>query len=163
MGSPGSMARPFARVRGMFYGWKLVGIAILVTALSGGTIWSGVGVCVKALELQFGWSRTQLTGAFSLAHLEGSVMGPLMGYLVDRVGPKRMVLMGLAIIGLGFIVFSLTTALVTFYVAYALITLGTSADVWLPLMAVINRWFNRKRGRAMAVAGEGFAIGGLLK
>ena len=162
MGSPGSTASPLARYRGIFYGWKLVGVVILVTALSGGTIWSGVGVWVKALELQFGWSRTQLTGAFSLAQLEGSVMGPIMGYLVDRLGPKLMVLLGLTIIGLGFMVFSRTTDLVTFYVAYALITLGTSAGVWLPLMAVINRWFNRKRGRAMAVAGEGFALGGLL-
>ena len=114
MNSPGLMASPFARVRGIFYGWKLVGIALLVTALAGGTVWSGVGVWVKALELQFGWSRTQLTGAFSLAQLEGSLVGPIMGYLVDRLGPKRMVLMGLAIIGLGFIVFSRTEDLVTF-------------------------------------------------
>ena len=162
MNSPGLMASPFARVRGIFYGWKLVGIALLVTALAGGTVWSGVGVWVKALELQFGWSRTQLTGAFSLAQLEGSVVGPIMGYLVDRLGPKRMVLMGLAIIGLGFIVFSRTEDLVIFYVAYALITLGTAAGVWLPMMSVINSWFNRKRSRAMAVAGEGFALGGLL-
>ena len=162
MGSPGSMASPLARARGMFYGWKLVGIALLVTALAGGTVWSGVGVWVKALELQFGWSRTQLTGAFSLAQLEGSILGPIMGYLIDRVGPRRMVLMGLVIIGLGFIAFSRTSHLVTFYVAYAMIMLGASAGVWLPLMAVINRWFNRKRGRAMAVAGEGFALGGLL-
>ena len=162
MGRPGSTASPLGRSRGIFYGWKLVGVAVLVTTLAGGTVWSGVGVWVKALELQFGWNRTQLTGAFSLAQLEGSVLGPLMGYMIDRLGPRLMVFMGLTVIGLGFLVFSRTSSLVTFYVAYAMIMLGSSAGVWLPLMSVINRWFNRKRGRAMAVAGEGFALGGLL-
>ena len=76
------------RIRGLFYGWKLVGLALLVNGLASGPVWSGVGIWVKALELQFGWSRAQLTGAFSLAQLEGSLMGPLLGYLIDRLGPR---------------------------------------------------------------------------
>ena len=150
------------RMRGLFYGWKLVGISALVMALVSGPIWNGVGVWVKALELQFGWSRTQLTGAFSLTQLEGSILGPLMGYFIDRLGPQRMVFVGLILTGLGFIVFSRTTTLVTFYFAYILIMAGTMAGSWLPMMAVINRWFNRKRGIAMAITGEGEFAGGLL-
>ena len=150
------------RMRGMFYGWKLVGVAMLVTALASGPIWSGVGVWIKALELQFGWTRAQLTGAFSLAQLEGSLTGPLMGYLIDRVGPRRMVFAGLVITGLGFILFSRTNNLLTFYVSYGLIMLGSAAGTWLPLMTAVNRWFSRKRGMAMALAGEGSPLGGLL-
>ena len=150
------------RMRGLFYGWKLVGLSALVMVLVSGPIWNGVGVWVKALELQFGWSRTQLTGAFSLTQLEGSIVGPFMGYLVDRLGPRRMVFIGLAVTGLGFIVFSRTSNLATFYLAYTLIMAGQSAGTWVPLMAVINRWFDRKRGTAMAVANEGEFVGGLL-
>ena len=149
-------------MRGMFYGWKLAGLALLVIGLASGPVWSGVGVWVKALEMHFGWSRAQLTGAFSLAQLEGSILGPLLGYLIDRLGPRRMVFIGLVITGLGFVLFSRTNNLLTFYVSYGLIMLGTAAGSWLPLMTVVNRWFIRKRGLAMAVAAEGSPLGGLL-
>ena len=150
------------RFKESFYGWKLVGLTLLVTALAGGPVWNGVGVWVKALEVQFGWSRAQLTGAFSLAQLEGSIIGPLMGYLIDRLGPRRMVFLGLVITGLGFLLFSYTANLFTFYAAYSMIMLGTAAGTWLPMMTALNRWFNRLKGRAMAVAGEGSFLGGLL-
>ena len=149
-------------MRTMFYGWKLAGLAALVIGLASGPIWSGVGVWVKALEMHFGWSRAQLTGAFSLAQLEGSIFGPFLGYLIDRLGPRRMVLIGLVVTGLGFILFSRTDSLLIFYVSYGLIMLGTAAGSWLPLMTVVNRWFIRKRGIAMAVAAEGSPLGGLL-
>jgi len=149
-------------MRGMFYGWKLVGLALLVIGLASGPIWSGVGVWVKALEMHFGWSRAQLTGAFSLAQLEGSIVGPFLGYLIDRLGPRRMVFAGLVITGLGFILFSRTNNLLTFYLSYGLIMLGSASGSWLPFMTAINRWFIRKRGMAMAVAAEGSPLGGLL-
>ena len=116
---------------------------------------------IKALELQFGWSRAQLTGAFSMAQLEGSIIGPLMGYLIDRLGPRRMVLIGLVITGLGFLLFSRTESIFIFYLSYGMIMLGTAAGTWLPYMSVVNRWFVRKRGLAMAIAGEGSPLGGL--
>ena len=150
------------RVQNLFYGWKLVGVSLLVNALVGGPVMNGVGVWVKALEMHFGWSRTQLTGAFSLAQLEGSVSGPVVGFLIDRLGPRRMVCIGLMITGLGFIVFSRTTNIPTFYLAYSLIMVGQASGMWFPVMAAINRWFSRRRGSAMALAGEGTFLGGLL-
>ena len=150
------------RMRGLFYGWKLVGVSMLVFTMVSGTIGSGTGVWVRALELQFGWSRTQLTGAFSLTQLEASIVGPFTGYLIDRLGPRRMVFIGLTLTGLGFIVFSRTTNLTTFYLAYNLMALGTTAGSWNPFMSVINRWFSRRRGTAMAIASEGHFVGGFL-
>ncbi|HIN07044.1 MAG TPA: MFS transporter [Dehalococcoidia bacterium] len=147
---------------GMFYGWKLVGLALLITALAGGPVWNGVGVWVAALEDHFGWSRAELTGAFSMAQFQGSLVGPLMGYLIDKLGTRRMVFIGFAIAGLGFIIFSRTTNLPTFYVAYFLIMLGISGGSWLPMMTSLNKWFYRKRGMAMGIAGEGSFLGGLV-
>ena len=157
--TPRNQAKP---ARTWYYGWTIVGVALLVNALSSGPVWSGVGVWIKALELQFGWSRAQLTGAFSMAQLEGSIIGPLMGYLIDRLGPRRMVLIGLVITGLGFLLFSRTGNIFTFYLSYGMIMLGTAAGTWLPYMAVVNRWFVRRRGMAMAIAAEGSPLGGLV-
>ena len=150
-----------ARVRNIYYGWKLVGLTFLLIGMVSGTTWYGVGLWVKALELQFGWSRTQLTGAFSLAQLEGGLIGPLIGYMTDRLGAGKMVLIGISASGIGFIAFSRTANLTTFYISFTLIMLGSTAGSWLPLMAAINRWFIRRRSTAMAVAGEGSFLGGL--
>ena len=146
----------------MFYGWIIVGTALLANGMSSGPVWSGVGVWIKALELHFGWSRAQLTGAFSMAQLEGSIIGPLMGYMIDRLGPRRMVLIGLIITGLGFLLFSRTSNIFIFYLSYGMIMLGTAAGTWLPFMSVVNRWFVRRRGMAMAIAAEGSPLGGLV-
>lgn len=145
----------------MFYGWVIVVLALVANGMSSGPVWSGVGVWIKALELHFGWSRAQLTGAFSMAQLEGSIIGPLMGYLIDRLGPRRMVLIGFIITGLGFLLFSRTNSIIIFYLSYGMIMLGTAAGTWLPFMSVVNRWFVRKRGVSMAVAGLGSPLGGL--
>ena len=147
--------------RGTYYGWWLVGLVLFLNATVSAPIWSGVGIWVKALELHFGWSRTQLTGAFSLAQLEGSIVGPIAGLLVDWLGARRMVLSGMIVIGVGFILLSQTTNLAMFYVAYLIIMLGQGIGAWLPLMTAINNWFIRRRGTAMAIAGEGNFISGL--
>ncbi len=145
-----------------FYGWWLVGFSLLINTAASGPIWGGTGVWVKALELHFGWSRTQLTGAFSLAQLEGSFIGPVVGFFIDRLGSRRMVLIGLLGIGVGFILFSSTTNLAVFYLSFAVLMLGSAAGTWLPLMTALNRWFVRRRGIAMGIAGGGYFLGGVL-
>ena len=151
-----------SRRRGsIFYGWWLVGLSLLVTAIASGPIWAAVGIWVKTLELHFKWSRTQLTGAFALAQLEGSIVGPLVGYFIDRLGARRMILIGLLMTGVGFILFSRTTNLPMFYFSYSVIMLGSAMGTWLPTMAVLNSWFIRKRSAAMAIANEGYFVGGI--
>ena len=153
---------PPRKRRGIFYGWWLVGLSLLLTGMTSGAIWGSVGVWLKTLELQFGWTRTQMTGAFSMAQLEGSIVGPLAGYFVDRVGPRLMVLFGAVVVGVGFVVLSRTPNLPVFYVAFALFMLGASTGTWLPTMAAVSRWFNRRRATAVAIAAEGNYMGGLL-
>ncbi|MCE2404102.1 MAG: MFS transporter [Dehalococcoidia bacterium] len=154
--------RPRSRRGGLFYGWWIVWTAVVVTALSSGAVWGSVGVWLKTLELHFGWTRTQLTGAFALAQLESSIIGPVAGYYIDRLGPRRMILAGLVVVGGGFIVLSRTPNLVVFYLAFAIFMIGASTGTWLPMTTVLNRWFNRKKGTAIAISGEGNYIGGLL-
>lgn len=145
-----------------FYGWWMVGFSLLINTAASGPIWGATGVWVRALELQFAWSRTQLTGAFSIAQFQGSILGPVIGYLIDRLGPRRMILLGLPLIGLGFILFSSTTNLAIFYLSFTVLMLGSAAGAWLPLMTALNRWFNRRRGSAMGIAGAGYFLGGVI-
>ena len=81
------------------------------------TVWS------VALESHFGWSRTQLGLALTLTRIEGGIMGPVEGYLTDRLGTRRMVLIGLIFLGIGFLIFSQVTNLWMFYTAFVVMAL----------------------------------------
>ncbi len=147
---------------GIFYGWWLTGIAALVMVVGTVPVFQGMPVWFVVLEKNFGWSRAQLSLAFSLTRVEGTIMGPISGYLIDRLGPRRMVTIGLLLIGVGFLLFSRIHSLWQFYGAFIIMTSGMGLGTWLPMMTVLNNWFIKHRSTAMAIAMEGFALGGIV-
>jgi MFS family permease len=118
--------------QGIFYGWWLTGIAAFVMVIGTVPIFQGMTAWFVVLEQQFGWSRAQLSLAFSLTRAEGTVMGPVAGYLVDKVGARRMVLSGLLVMGFGFLLFSRVNNLWQFYGAFVLASMGAGFGTWLP-------------------------------
>ncbi len=150
------------RVRGAFYGWWLTGVAALVMVIGTVPIFQGMPIWFVVLEKNFGWSSAQISLAFSLTRVEGSIMGPISGYLVDKLGPRRMVLIGLLVLGAGFLAFSRVNNLWQFYLAFIIMSSGAGLGTWLPMMTVLNNWFLRRRSTAMALAMEGFAVGGVV-
>jgi MFS family permease len=146
-------------MRDMFYGWWLVGIGAFVMVLTSvsedsTTVWFVV------LERDFGWSWTQIALALSLTWIGGAIMFPVAGYFTDRYGPRRMVLVGLLILGGGFILLSRIENLWMFYLAFIAMAVGGGLGGWLPVMTALNSWFVRRKSTAMAVAMFGTAIGG---
>ena len=158
-GRPTLRARRLSQV---FYGWKLVGFTVFTLAVVISPIFQGLGTFFVALERQFGWSRTALSGAFALSRAEGAILGPVEGYLTDRFGARRMVLVGLLVLGAGFIALSRIDGIVDFYVAFLVITGGAGIGGFLPLVTAINHWFVRRRATAMAIGMTGINLGGLL-
>ena len=152
---------PPKRVRGIFYGWWMVGVSALVMAVATVPLFQGMAAWFPVLETRFGWSRAQLSWAFSLTRVEGSITGPLTGYLIERLGPRWMVLIGLPIMGTGFILLSRVQELWHLYVAFIVMSIGSALGTWLPMMTVVNNWFIRRRAMAMAVSMEGYALGGV--
>ena len=117
------------------------------------TLWS------VALENHFGWKRGALSLALSLTRVEGGLMGPVEGFLTDKLGARKMVLSGFMILGLGFLVFWKIDAgfwpvgpLYMFYVAYMIMALGQGMGSWVPMMTTINNWFSRRMASAMGWA-----------
>ena len=149
-------------LKNVYYGWWLTGVAALVMVIGTVPMFQGMTAWLVVLEGAFSWNRTQLSLAFSLTRVEGSIMGPVGGYLIDKLGPRRMVFIGLVILGCGFIVFSRIQNLWQFYAAFIIMSAGAGLGTWLPMMTVLNNWFLRRRSTAMAMAMEGFAIGGIL-
>jgi sugar phosphate permease len=125
-------------------------------------LYHAMAVWSVALESQFGWSRAQLGFALTFTRIEGGLMGPLEGYLTDRLGTRRMVLIGMLVLGTGFLIFWQVNSLWMFYLAFIVMAVGQGLGSWLPLMTGINNWFVRRRATAMGWANVGSRLGALL-
>ena len=150
------------RVRGMFYGWFMAGLGGLIMILGTVPLWSALPVWNPVLRNAFGWSAGQMSWAFSITQVEGGFLGPVEGVLIDKLGSRRMVFIGLTIAGVGFIFFSQIRELWHLYAAFVLMSMGGSMGGWLPMMTVMNHWFVRHRSVAMSLVLEGFALGGIV-
>ena len=156
-----NIARSFMPQR-LFYGWALVGVAAFVMVVGTVPLFQGMTAWFVVLESHFGWTRTQLSIAFSLSRVEGSIMGPVSGYLIEKLGSRRMVLIGLVIAGGGFVIMSQMQNIWHFYAAFIVMSMGVGLGTWMPMMTVLNNWFSRNRSTAMALAMEGFLVGGMV-
>jgi len=111
----------------------------------------------------FGWTRTQVTSGNALSKL---VVGPLFGFfagwIVDRFGPRRLMLVGIAMAGVALIGLGNMNALWMFYFFYLLNALGYVCAGPLPNQVLLTRWFDKSRGKAMGFAYLGIGIGGFL-
>ena len=103
-----------------------------------------------------------MSGAFALGRVEGAIIGPLEGYLIDHLGSRRMVFIGFIIIGIGFLLFSQVDSLWQFYLAFLVITVGAGLGGWLAGVTVVNNWFQRRRSLALAVSQAGGILAGFL-
>ncbi|MBI2304778.1 MAG: MFS transporter [Chloroflexi bacterium] len=147
----------------VFYGWWIVLAGAAISAVNGGVYFYGFGTFFTPLVNEFGWTRTALAGAFSLSRLEGGLMGPMEGWLTDRLGPRRLMLFGAGILGLGFILMSRVNSLPFFYVVFILfLTLGSSFGMGVTISTAVANWFVKKRSRALGLTMAGFGGGGLI-
>lgn len=153
-----SVLRPQGRV---FYGWWIVSAAAGIQYLAGVLWMQSYGAYVVLLEDEFGWSKTMLAGAFALTRVESGILGPLQGWLADRFGPRVILRIGTVLFGVGFILFSRVETVLTFYLTFVLIALGSSLGGFATLMVSLVNWFDRHRAKAVALSQMGFSLGGL--
>ena len=157
-----SIGNPWAKARTGFYGWWMVAVSGFIMVVTAVPVFQASAVWAVALESQFGWSRTQLGLALSFTRVEGSLTGPIAGYLVDRMGTRFMVFTGLLVLTVGFFLFSQVQNLWMFYLAYFVMSVGQGQAGWLTVMTLLNHWFVRHRGMAMGLAMVGMGIGTLI-
>ncbi|HMC75681.1 MAG TPA: MFS transporter [Vicinamibacterales bacterium] len=111
----------------------------------------------------FGWSRMQVTSGNALSKfLIGPIFGFMAGWIVDRFGPRRLMMAGIVMAGVALIGLAHMTSLWMFYAFYMLNALGYVCGGPLPNQVLLSRWFDRNRGKAMGFAYLGIGLGGYL-
>ena len=148
----------------IFYGWWIVAVGTVMRTVFATFSYYGFSAFFNPLVDQFGWSRAALAGVLSLSRLEGGFMALPAGYLFDKVGPRKMMFIGITLTGVGYILLSRTTSLVYFYMVMILmVQLGASFGMGGGAVDVaIANWFRRKRSRAMGIGTLGLSFGGIM-
>ena len=114
------------------------------------------------LQAQFGWSRTLLAGAFSLSRAESGLLGPIQGWLIEKFGPRAVSRLGVLMLGTGFMLFSQIDSVLSYYLTFALMAIGSGLATYLTVTSTVVNWFIKKRALAIGLTMSGFGFGGLL-
>jgi sugar phosphate permease len=144
--------------------------AVQVTATAFAALFSVVGLALYGLPLyydfmvrEFGWSRTMVTSGNALSKLVvGPAFGFAAGWIVDRFGPRRLMMAGIVMAGGALIGLGAVSALWMFYFFYFFNALGYVCGGPLPNQVLLSQWFDKTRGKAMGIAYLGIGIGGAL-
>jgi MFS family permease len=122
--------------------------------------WYAYGVFLVALLREFGWSRSVLAGAFSVFTLVHGGMSAPLGWLVARLGPRRLVLAGSAVLGCGLVLDSLVQRPWHLYLTFGVVTaVGVACAGWVPAVMLVQRWYPARFGTALGVTGAGIGLG----
>jgi OFA family oxalate/formate antiporter-like MFS transporter len=160
MGSGLPDAAGSRRARGLDHGWIVVAAAFWIIALTSGSFYS-YGVFFKPMLEEFGWSRQLTAGVMGLACLIYVVVLPFVGHLADRRGPRLVMAVSIALLGLGYLLGAYVRSAVELYLFVGVLG-GLSYPGLLPVpVAVVSRWFDGNRGLALGITLAGVGVGTL--
>lgn len=151
--------RPAGR---LYYGWVVVAVTVATLLISAG-IRAAPGVLIVPLELDMGWSRTLIATAVSVGLLLFGFAGPLAGWLVDRMGPRAVMLAGLGLMAFSMVASALMQTawqMMLFWGAVSGLATGLVGAVMGT--AVANRWFYARRGLVLGIFGAATSAGQLI-
>jgi MFS family permease len=150
------------RLNGVFYGWWIVAASFFLFIICGGTAFAGFTTFFNPISEEFNWSAAQVSLAFSLRSLEFGVMAPLVGFVLDRVGARKVIVFGVVVTSLSIILLSRTNSLAYFYIIFIAMSIGTSCCIGLGQFVAVANWFVKRRTWAMAVMSAGWAFSGVV-
>jgi len=150
------------QVRRFHYAWVVVAVT-LVTLMAAQAVRAAPGVIIVPLEQEFGWDRAAISLAVGVSLLTFGLGGPLGGWLLERFGPRRLLLGGLVLIGLGLIALINVNALWQLYLVWGIVIgLGTGAAGQVASAAIAQRWFRTHRGLIVGLFGGATSAGQLV-
>lgn len=142
-----------------YYGWVIVCVGFIVVTIMYGNKFC-FGTLFGALLDEFGWSRTMVTSVFSLSILSQAVLQPFGGALLDRFGPKKMILGGALLMAMALTLFGQARSLLGIYLSYGvLFSLAAVGGGMVVNTTMVSRWFVRKRGLAAGLVSIGTGFG----
>ncbi len=143
-------------------GWFVVGFSFITLGLVYG-VWYSFSVFFVALLKEFGWSRSVGAGAFSIFIVLSGLIGPYVGNMVYSTSPRKVIIVGSLLLGVGLVLCSATQTWWQFYIFFSFITaVGLGSSGWVPHVALVQQWFKEKKGLPIGIISSGIGIGILI-
>ncbi len=147
----------------VYYGWYIVAVILMVGIPRVGFNGSFFGIFLKPMSEDFGWTRAETTWAVTIGTLIAAGLGIVLGRVLDRYGPRWMMVGGLALLCVAYFGLSRVSTLIAFYLVYAAgRSMMQSATGHTLMYALVSKWFVRRRATAISLATFGGFIGGIL-
>jgi MFS family permease len=153
-----SDTNPIEQPRDPAYGWVMVFVVFLLSALAFGALGS-ISVFLKPLVTEFGWSRGQTSFGYTVISFSSAVFGVLWGYIADRFGTRWFGLIAAFAMSGSLFALSQQASILQFYGLYFLFGAFGNAMVTSPLFANVGFWFTHKPGLALGITASGGAVG----
>ena len=141
----------FAPRRNVYYGWWMVGALAITETISWGILYYAFSVFITPMEQDLGWSRSELTGAFSLALLVAGFGAVPVGYWIDRYGSRLLMTVGSCVAAVLVFLWARVDDLRLFYPIWFVIGLTMATVLYDPAFAVAAKWFTKQRAKALAI------------
>lgn len=151
------------RISRLFYGWRMIAVGSALRVLGGGLYYYGFSVFFLPLSQDLGLNRAATSLVFSLARAQGAFEAPIAGYIIDRYGPRPLMISALVMTGIGHMMLSGVHSYAMLLVVYmGIVSLSFHAGFMDAPMVIANTWFIRRRTIAMAVISGSIGLGGFL-
>jgi MFS family permease len=151
-------------VRTIYPGWLVVLAAYAGAMVSFGSLLVFTfSIFLKPLTGAFGWSRESVSAAFGIAALTVAVCSPPLGHLLDKFGPRRVILPCMTVFGLAFASLGLLTPrLLHLYAIFVLLGIVGNGTTQMGYSRAVSTWFDKRRGVALALVMAGVGTGAML-
>ena len=143
-------------------GWWVVFGAFLAQTITAGVAFFVMAALLGPIVEDTGWSLTEVSYGLTLWGLSAAIFSPLCGWLIDRFGPRRMMLFGTAVLFITTYLMAKVTALWQLYVLLCISPIGGMSNTYIPVATVVSQWFERRRGIATGLAMLGIGVGGAV-
>lgn len=150
----------FDRWNKMYFGWKTVIAGAIIACWGYGSWYYGMGALLLPLTQEFGWTRTQLTLAFSMRSIEGGLEGPFGGMAIDKYGERKITLISTIIACVGLIAVLFVRTIWEFVIVWGfIVSLGFNLGLYDTVNSAVAKWFVKHRSRAIGIVTIGGGLG----
>jgi len=147
----------------IFYGWWIVILGSLIMAVGSGIIYYSFTIFFLPLKRDFAISSAAVSLVYAAARLEGGIEGPIVGHLIDKFGPRAMIVAGAGMAGVGLILLATAHNFWSFFFIYIfIVSVGHNAGFFHPVSTAVNSWFIHHRGVAFSCVSASASIGAMF-
>ncbi|MBN9277501.1 MAG: MFS transporter [Hyphomicrobium sp.] len=148
----GSFAASLARRLPFYYGWVVLGVVCCASIARVGPAVATLSVFIGPMTAEFGWSRTELSGAVSLGGILAAITSPMLGSFLDRKGPRTILLMAVLTTGITILLLSQIRNLAAFYLLFCIARMNFAGPFDLGTLGAVVNWFVARRPLALSMS-----------